>query len=83
VHVGDISVEDPGALQLDLVGSEALEETEPLAEEPRDDIRLELVKDAAARGPSLKRKRSCGSASAESISTAGSSPMSARELRDR
>ena len=36
VHVCDaaLSLEDPGALQLDLLGGEALEQTAPLAEAP-------------------------------------------------
>ena len=48
MHVGDavLPLEDPGALQLDLFGGEALEETAPLAEEHRDDMELELVEDA-------------------------------------
>jgi hypothetical protein len=32
-----LPLEDPGALQLDLLGSEALEQTAPLAEPDRDD----------------------------------------------
>jgi hypothetical protein len=45
VHVRDtaLPLEDPGALQLDLLGSEALEQTAPLAEEHRDQMDLELV----------------------------------------
>jgi hypothetical protein len=48
VHVGNaaLSREDPGALQLDLLGSEALEQTAPLAEEHGDEMDLELVEDA-------------------------------------
>src|SRR6266566_1157607 len=48
VHVGDtvLPLEDAGALELDLLGSEALEQTAPLAEEHRDDMKLELVEDA-------------------------------------
>jgi hypothetical protein len=40
VHVSDagLPVEDPDALQLDLLGSQALEESAPLAEEHRDDM---------------------------------------------
>ena len=47
VHVGDtvLSLEDPGALQFDRHGSEALEQTAPLAEEHRDDVELHLVED--------------------------------------
>src|SRR5215203_1614601 len=50
VHVGDavLPLEDPGALQLDLLGSEALEQTAPLAEEHRDDMELDLVEDAGS-----------------------------------
>src|SRR5215218_3562374 len=50
VHVGDavLPLEDPGALQLDLLGSEALEQTAPLAEEHRDDMELDLVEDTGS-----------------------------------
>jgi hypothetical protein len=41
--------EDPGALELDLLGSEAVEQTAPLAEEHRDDMELELVEDAGSK----------------------------------
>jgi len=57
VHVSDtvLPLEDPGALQLDLLGSEALGQTAPLAEEHRDDMELDLVEDAGRkcelRGP--------------------------------
>ncbi len=40
-----LALEDPGALQLDLLRSEALEQAAPLAEEHRDDMELELVED--------------------------------------
>ena len=58
VHVGDtaLALEDPGALQLDLLGGEALEETAPLAEEHRDDVELELVEDAGGQS----ELRGCG-----------------------
>jgi hypothetical protein len=48
VQVGDtgLPVEDAGALQLDLLGGEALEQPAPLAEEHRDHMELELVEDA-------------------------------------
>src|SRR6266508_831733 len=48
VQVGDtaLPLKDPGALQLDLLGGEALEQTAPLAEEHRDDMELELVENA-------------------------------------
>src|SRR5947208_13760867 len=51
VHVGDtgLPLEDPGALHFDLLGSEALEQTAPLAEEHRDDMELELVADAGGK----------------------------------
>jgi hypothetical protein len=54
VDVGDaaLSLEDPRALELDLLGSKTLEQTAPLTEEHRDD--LELVEDAggsASRAP--------------------------------
>jgi hypothetical protein len=41
-----LALEDPGALQLDLLGSEAFEQTASLAEEHRDDVELDLVEDA-------------------------------------
>src|SRR5918999_3320220 len=48
VHVRDtaLALEDPGALKLDLLGSEALEQTTTLAEEDRDDVELDLVEDS-------------------------------------
>jgi hypothetical protein len=48
VHVGDaaLALEDADALHLDLLGSEAFEQTAALAEEHRDDMELELVEDA-------------------------------------
>jgi hypothetical protein len=50
-----LALEDPGSLELDLLGSEALEQAAPLAEEHRDDVELELVEDAFSecelRGP--------------------------------
>src|SRR5829696_3245870 len=51
VHVRDAALprEDPGALQLDLLASEALEQTAPLAEEHRNDMELELVEDAGGK----------------------------------
>jgi hypothetical protein len=50
VHVGDtvLPLEDPGALQLDVLGSEVVEEAAPSAEEHRDEIDLKLVKDAGS-----------------------------------
>jgi hypothetical protein len=42
-----LSVKDPGALQLDLLGVEALEQTARLAEQDRDDVELKPVEDAA------------------------------------
>jgi hypothetical protein len=52
VHVGDapLTLEDPGALQLDLLGSEAVEQAAPLAEEHRDDVELEFVEEACREG---------------------------------
>ena len=52
VHVGDtgLPLEHPGTLELDLLWSEALEQTAPLAEEHRDDVQLELVEDAGGKG---------------------------------
>jgi hypothetical protein len=46
--VGDaaLPLEDPSALQLDLLRGEVFEETAPLAEEHRDDVELDLVEDA-------------------------------------
>ena len=51
MHVGDtaLALEDPGALQLDLLGSKVLEQTASLAEEHRDDMELELVEDAGGK----------------------------------
>jgi hypothetical protein len=51
VHVGDtaLSLADPGALQLDVLGSEAVEQTAPLAEEHWDDMKLELVEHAGSK----------------------------------
>ena len=48
MHVGDtaFALENPGALELDLLGGKALEQTSPLAEEHRDDVELELVENA-------------------------------------
>ena len=37
------------AVQLDLLGSEVLEQSEHLAEEHRDDMELELVEDAGGK----------------------------------
>jgi hypothetical protein len=58
VQVGDagLPLQDPGALQLDVLGAEALEQTAPLAKEHRDEMELELVQDAGGEsvsGPSL------------------------------
>ena len=51
MRVGDtaLSLEDPGALQLDVLGSEALEQTAPFAEEHRYDMELKLVEDAGSK----------------------------------
>jgi hypothetical protein len=47
VQVRDtVGFEHTGALQLDVLGSEVVEETAPLAEEHRDEMDLELVEDA-------------------------------------
>ena len=49
MHVGDtVPLEDPGALQLDVLGSEVVEETAPLAEEHRDEMDLELIEEAGS-----------------------------------
>src|SRR6266540_3008101 len=50
VHVGDaaLSLEDPGALEGDLLGREPVEQTSSLAEKHRDDMKLDLVEDAGA-----------------------------------
>jgi hypothetical protein len=44
VHVGDtvLPLEDPGALQLDVLGAALVEETAPLTEEHRGKMDLEL-----------------------------------------
>jgi hypothetical protein len=48
VQVGDtVPLERPGALELDVLGTEVVEETAALAEEHRDEMDLELVEDAA------------------------------------
>ena len=51
MHVRDtaLPLEGPDALQLDLLGRKALEETTPLAEEHRDDMELELIEDAGGK----------------------------------
>ena len=50
VHVGDtgLPLEDTGALQLDVLGTEGVEETAPLAEQHRDEMCFELVEDAGS-----------------------------------
>ena len=40
---GTVALEDPGALQLDLLGIEVVEETAALPEQHRDEMDLELV----------------------------------------
>ena len=57
MHVGDtVPLEDPGELQLDLLGGEIVEETAPLAEEHRDEMDLELVEEAGSE----RELRGCG-----------------------
>jgi hypothetical protein len=51
-----LALEDPGALQLDVLGREVVEETTPLAEEHRDEMDLELVEDAGSE----RELRGCG-----------------------
>ena len=48
MQVGDAPVadEDAGALELDLLGGESLEQAPARSEEHRDDVELELVEDA-------------------------------------
>ena len=50
MQVGDtgLPLEDPGALQLEVLGTEVVEEPAPLAEEHRDEMDLELVETPAA-----------------------------------
>jgi hypothetical protein len=50
VHVGDTGLpfDDPGPLQLDVLGTALVEETAPLAEERRDEMDPELVEDAGS-----------------------------------
>ena len=45
VHVGNtgVALEDPGALELDVLGAEVVEEAAPLAQEHRDEMDLEFV----------------------------------------
>jgi hypothetical protein len=46
VRVGDtVPFEDAGALELDVLGSEVVEETAPLAEDHGDETDLELVEE--------------------------------------
>jgi hypothetical protein len=72
VQVGDAPVadEDAGALELDLLGGESLEQAPARSEEHRDDVELELVEDAGGeraasrrspRRSSSGRRRSWGS----------------------
>lgn len=50
VHVGDaIPLEDAGALEFDLPGTQVVEQTTPLAEEHGDDIEFELVEKAGVQ----------------------------------
>lgn len=62
MHVGDavLALEDPGALQLDVVRREVVKQAAPLPEEHRDEMELKLVEEAGgerelrrrgARGP--------------------------------
>jgi hypothetical protein len=44
--VTPFSPRDPGALELDLLGSVCLEQTAPLGEEHQGDMELDLVEDA-------------------------------------
>jgi len=44
-----LSLEDPGALEFDLLCREAVEQPSSLAEEHRDDMELHLVEDAGGR----------------------------------
>src|SRR5215203_2142464 len=49
VKVGDtVALEDPGALKLDVLGSEVVEKAAPSAEEQRDQMDLEFVEDAGS-----------------------------------
>ena len=45
-----LPLEDPGALQLDVLGSEVVEEAAPLAEEHRDEIDPRPIRDRRPRG---------------------------------
>jgi hypothetical protein len=58
MHVGDpaLAIEDPSALQLDVLRIEVVEETAPLAEEHRYEMDLELVEDASSE----RELRDCG-----------------------
>ena len=51
MQVGDavLPLEDPGPLKLDLLGSKALEQAAPLAEQHRDEVQLQLVQDAGGK----------------------------------
>jgi response regulator RpfG family c-di-GMP phosphodiesterase len=49
VQMGDtVPLEDPGALELDVLGTEVVEKTAPLPEEHRDEMDLELVEDTGS-----------------------------------
>ncbi len=70
MHVGDaaLPLKDSGALQLDLLGSEALEQSAPLAEEHRDNMELELVEDAGGKC----QLRDCGAVDQDVLVAAAS-----------
>ena len=43
-----LALQYPGAFELDVLGSEVVEQPSPLAEEHRDDVELDLIKDAGS-----------------------------------
>ena len=48
MHVRDavLALEDPGALELDVLGAQVVEQTAALAEQHRDEMDLDLIEDA-------------------------------------
>src|SRR4029453_9564396 len=58
VQVGDagLPLEDPGALQLDVLGTALVEQPAPLAQQHRDEVELELVEDPGSE----RELRGCG-----------------------
>ena len=67
MHVGGTGpFEDPGALQLDVLGTEVVEETAALAEEHLDEVDLDLVEEASTEC----EPRGCGAGTSTFLSPA-------------